>query len=78
MINGFVVVKIIAIYVGPSGLAFIGQFQNFLSILMSFATGAINSGVVKYTAEYRDDEVEKQNFGVLLFVLVWEQLFLFP
>ena len=60
MINGLVVVKIIAIYVGPSGLAFIGQFQNFISILMSFATGAINSGVVKYTAEYREDEVEKQ------------------
>ena len=60
MINGFVVVKIIAVYVGASGLAFIGQFQNFISILMSFATGAINSGVVKYTAEYREDEVQKQ------------------
>jgi len=60
MINGLVIVKIIAIYAGPSGLAFIGQFQNFLAILMSFATGAINSGVVKYTAEYRNDEVEKQ------------------
>ena len=60
MINGFVVVKIIAIYVGPSGLAFIGQFQNFIAILMSFATGAINSGVVKYTAEYHDDEIEKK------------------
>ena len=60
MINGFVVIKIIAMYVGPSGLAFIGQFQNFISILMSFATGAINSGVVKYTAEHREDEAEKQ------------------
>ena len=60
MINGFVVIKIIAMYVGPSGLAFIGQFQNFISILMSFATGAINSGVVKYTAEHREDEKEKQ------------------
>ncbi len=60
MINGFVVIKIIAVYVGPSGLAFIGQFQNFISILMNFATGAINSGVVKYTAEHRDDEEEKR------------------
>jgi len=60
MINGFVIVKIIAMYIGPSGLAFIGQFQNFLSILMNFATGAINGGVVKYTAEYREDEKEKQ------------------
>ena len=60
MINGFVVIKIVAVYVGPSGLAFIGQFQNFVSMLMSFATGAINGGVVKYTAEYREDEQEKQ------------------
>jgi polysaccharide transporter, PST family len=60
MINGFVIIKIIAIYVGPSGLAFIGQFQNFVSILMSFATGAINGGVVKYTAENYGNEEEKQ------------------
>jgi len=60
MINGLILVKIIAIYVGPSGLAFIGQFQNFLSILMRFATGAINSGVVKYTAEFNEDEHAKQ------------------
>ncbi|MFZ2726470.1 MAG: O-antigen translocase [Methylococcaceae bacterium] len=60
MINSFVVTKIIAIYVGPSGMALIGQFQNFLTILMSFATGAINNGVVKYTAEYRDNDSEKQ------------------
>ena len=60
MINGFVVVKIIAIYVGASGLAFIGHFQNFITMMMSFATGAINSGVVKYTAEHRKDESEKQ------------------
>lgn len=60
IINGFVIVKIIAVYVGPSGLAFIGQFQNFISVMVSFATGALNSGVVKYTAEYREDEIEKQ------------------
>ena len=60
MINSFVLIKIIAIYVGPSGLALIGQFQNFMSILTTFASGAINGGVVKYTAEYSADEKEKQ------------------
>lgn len=60
MINSFVVVKIIAVFIGPSGMAFIGQFQNFMTVLMSFATGAINGGVVKYTAEYREDEQQKQ------------------
>ena len=49
--------KILAIYVGPSGYAVIGQFQNLVSMIVTFATGATNTGVVKYTAEYYNDEV---------------------
>lgn len=60
IISGFITTKIVAVYIGPSGLAFLGQFQNFISILISFATGAINGGVVKYTAEHRDNYAEKQ------------------
>ncbi len=48
--------KILAIYVGPSGYAIIGQFQNIVSMFVTFATGATSTGVVKYTAEYYDDE----------------------
>ena len=55
IVNGLVVAKLIAIYIGPSGLALIGQFQNFMSIVTTLASGAINTGVVKYTAEYVDD-----------------------
>lgn len=48
--------KILAIYVGPSGYAAMGQFQNFITMLTAIASGAVNTGVVKYTAEYFDDE----------------------
>lgn len=51
--------KILAIYVGPAGYAAIGNFQNAVQMISTFASGAINTGVVKYTAEYHDDE-EKQ------------------
>lgn len=51
--------KILAIYVGPSGYAALGQFQNAVQMITTFASGAINTGVVKYTAEYHEDE-EKQ------------------
>lgn len=51
--------KILAIYVGPAGYAAIGNFQNAVQMITTFASGAINTGVVKYTAEYHDDE-EKQ------------------
>lgn len=51
--------KILAIYVGPAGYAAIGNFQNAVQMISTFASGAINTGVVKYTAEYYEDE-EKQ------------------
>lgn len=55
----FVLNKILAIYVGPSGYAVIGQFQNFVQMVTTFSGSAINTAVVKYTAEYYD-EPEKQ------------------
>lgn len=48
--------KILAIYVGPAGYAAIGNFQNAVQMITTFGSGAINTGVVKYTAEYGDDE----------------------
>ena len=59
----FILNKILAIYVGPSGYAMIGQFQNFIQMITTFAGSAINTAVIKYTAEYHEDE-HKQ-------ILVW-------
>jgi len=52
--------KILAIYVGPAGYAALGQFQNAIQMITSFASGAINTGVTKYTAEYHTDESKQQ------------------
>src|SRR4051812_10861812 len=57
--TGLVLNKILAILVGPSGYAVIGQFQNAVMILFTVSAGAINNGVAKYTAEY-EGELEKQ------------------
>ncbi len=51
----FVVQKVIAVQVGPAGVAIVGQYQNFLGITTSLANGGIDSGIVKYVAEYRRD-----------------------
>lgn len=48
--------KIIAIYVGPNGYAVIGQFQNLVAMLTTFANGGMNNGVTKGTAEHFDDQ----------------------
>lgn len=59
VITGFLLNKILAVYVGPSGYAAMGQFQNFIQMVTSFSGGAINTGIIKYTAEYYED-TEKQ------------------
>lgn len=43
--------KVFAISVGPGGYALIGQLQNAVSIITNIGSGAINNGVIKYTAE---------------------------
>lgn len=60
VIAGFVSIKVVAVYVGPSGLALMGQMQNFISMMSSVASAGVNSGVVKYTAEHYEDEQIKQ------------------
>ena len=53
--------KILAVYVGPAGYAALGQFQNAVQMITTFASGAINTGVTKYTAEYYEDEARQHN-----------------
>jgi PST family polysaccharide transporter len=48
--------KVLAIFVGPAGYGVIGQFQSLVSVATTLASGAVNTGVVKYTAEYADDK----------------------
>ena len=56
----FILNKILAVYVGPSGYAAIGQFQNFIQMVTTFAGSAINTAVIKYTAEYHEDESKQR------------------
>ncbi|GMM89471.1 O-antigen translocase [Vibrio fortis] len=57
---GLVINKAIAMFIGPSGLALIGQFRNFTQMSMTVATGAINSGVTKYVAEYGSEREKNE------------------
>jgi len=61
LLSGLVVNKVVAVYIGPSGIALIGQFQNFLSIITTFGNGAISSGVTKYVAEFNETDKKKRD-----------------
>ncbi len=56
MLAGLVISKAVALVAGPAGLATVGQFQNFVQIMLTAAKGGLDTGVTKYTAEFRDDE----------------------
>jgi O-antigen/teichoic acid export membrane protein len=70
-ITGFIVTKVVAVQIGPSGIAYLGQFQNSVSILTVFATGAIATGVVKYLAQDKDDNEKRQQLINTATILVF-------
>lgn len=72
VIAGFIINKFIALYIGPSGLASIGNFQNFIQIIKTLGGGSISTGVVKYTAEYSSN---KDKLGKLLSTALYFVLF---
>ena len=60
MLAGVVTSKIMAIYIGPAGIALLGNFNNIVGILTTFSNGAISSGITKYISQY-ESEKEKQS-----------------
>lgn len=59
ILSGFIVTKVIAVYVGPSGLALIGQLQNFINLVLLASGNFLKTAVTKYTAEYKDNDIKK-------------------
>lgn len=59
IVSGIIMNKIIAVYLGPSGLALIGQFQNFSQIVINIASGSFHTGITKYTAEHHASEAKR-------------------
>lgn len=51
VLTSFVSIKIVAVLIGPVGIALLGQLTNFSAVVLSLATGGIITGVTKYVAE---------------------------
>lgn len=62
MCTGLVSVKVVASIIGPSGVALVGQLNNFSTIALSLAQGGINAGVTKYVSEYRADDQKAKDY----------------
>ena len=68
---GVVTSKFLAIFIGPTGMALVGNFRNFLTSVESISTLGFQNGIVKYVAENeKDNDQLKKIFSTLFFTLV--------
>ncbi len=58
VVAGILVSKAIAVFIGPVGLALVGNLRNFVSSFQTIATLGFYRGVVKYVSEFKDHTLE--------------------
>ena len=75
MLTGFVSVKVVSMIIGPSGVAMVGQLNNFVTMGQNFASAGINNGVTKYIAEYKGQDVVKSYLSTSLRMIIGCSLF---
>jgi O-antigen/teichoic acid export membrane protein len=61
--GGLLASKVIAHFIGPGGMAMVGNLRNFLTAADTFSTLGLQNGIIKYTAENEKDE--QKLYGVL-------------
>lgn len=58
IIAGILISKFIAFYIGPQGMALIGNLRNFLSAIQSVAISGLYNGVVKFISQFKTNTLE--------------------
>jgi PST family polysaccharide transporter len=67
--TAFIVNKVVAITIGPAGLAVLGQVQNATSILQNLSAGIFGTAVVKQAAHLKNDREGREAFLRLVFTV---------
>ncbi len=68
---GFIISKFIALFVGPSGMALVGNMRNFLATTEAISSLGFENGVVKYVASHKEDELELKKTLSTAFITVF-------
>lgn len=82
VLGGLVSSKIIALFLGPAGLALVGNLRDFISLTDSVSTLGFQQGIIKYVAEKKQDKQELNRIlsticFLLLVVILFLSTFLF-
>ncbi|WP_136666874.1 O-antigen translocase [Flavobacterium sp. H122] len=66
---GVVSSKFLAFFLGPTGLAIVGSFRNFSSLIESLTTLGFQNGIVKFVVDNKSDKLKlKRLFSTLFFI----------
>ena len=68
--SNFIINKVMAMYVGPTGLAIVGQLVDFVGIVTALSNGATTQGITKYIAEYNDIDKKKKIISTSLILSI--------
>lgn len=60
--TGLISAKVVALCIGPTGMAWVGNLRNFITAVENIATLGMTNGIVKYTTEYRNDPNKQAAF----------------
>jgi len=67
---GLVTSKLLAVFIGPSGMALVGNFRNFVGSFETISTLGSQIGIVKYVAESRQEETELKKYVSTIFITI--------
>lgn len=65
---GVITSKVLAVFIGPSGLALTGNLKNFLTSIESIATLGFQNGIVKYVVDAKHDALALKKILSTIFI----------
>jgi O-antigen/teichoic acid export membrane protein len=65
---GLITSKLLAVFVGPSGMALVGNLRNFLTSLEGISTLGFQNGIIKYVAENEENENHLKKIITTVFI----------
>ncbi len=54
--------KVVAVLIGPQGVALIGQFNNLMTLATITSSGGISNGIVKYVSEFKSEKSKYESY----------------
>ncbi|WP_406683346.1 O-antigen translocase [Seonamhaeicola sp. MEBiC1930] len=69
VLSGIISSKVVAVYLGPSGLALLGNLKSFLGTASSFTAEGYQNGIIRYVSENSEETSRKAKITTTVFQL---------